>query len=84
MSAKELRLYSQVPAEISLEMLDSPIALIVREADNVIYFTREQFAIGLRFLVPSLAKQVLHFTWAPPVLIHPEYFCKTRVHLIFF
>ena len=54
MSAEELRLYSQVPVKISLEMSDDPTALIVKEADNAIYFTREQFIIGLRFPVPSL------------------------------
>ena len=46
----------------------------VEGADNAVYFTREQFFVGLRFLISSLVKQFLHFTWAPPVLIHPKVF----------
>ena len=56
MSAEELRLYNQVPTKISLEMSDGPVASTIEEADNVIYFTREQFVVGLRFPVPSLLK----------------------------
>ena len=74
MSAEELRLYNQVHTKISLEMSDDPAASTVREADNVIYFTREQFVAGLRFPVPSLVKQFLHFTQAPPALIHLNVF----------
>ena len=47
---------------------------LVGEADNAIYFTREQFAARLRFPVPSLVKQFLHFTKAPPALVHPNVF----------
>ena len=74
MFAKELKLYSQVPIEISLEMSDNPVASTIREADNAIYFTQEQFSAELRFLVLSLVKKFLHFTWAPPVLVNPNVF----------
>ena len=40
-STKELRLYNQIPVEISLETLDGTTTTTVREADNVVYFTRE-------------------------------------------
>ena len=33
-------------------------------------FTREQLEVGLRFPVLALVKQFLHFTQAPPALIH--------------
>ena len=56
MSIEELRLYSQVLAEISLEVSDDVATLAVGEADNTIYFTREQFATGIHFPVPSLVK----------------------------
>ena len=52
MSIEELRLYSQILAEISLETLDSTATSTVREAENAIYFTREQFVVGLRLPVP--------------------------------
>ena len=56
MSTKELRLYSQVLAEICLVVSDDLTTSTVEEADNAIYFTREQFASGLRFPVSSLVK----------------------------
>ena len=74
MYASELRLYCLVLAEVSLEMLDDLTTSTAGEADNTIYFTREQFTVGLRFLVPSLVKQFLHFTRAPPALVHPNVF----------
>ena len=70
MSAKELKLYSQIPVEIGLETLDGANT----STNNVVYFTREQFTIGLLLPVPSLVKQFLHFTRAPPALIHPNAF----------
>ena len=60
MSMEELRSYCQILDNISLELSDGPTASTVGEADNTIYFTREQFAAGLRFLVSSLVKQFLH------------------------
>ena len=47
MSTEELRLYSQIPTEINLETSDNEATIIVREEDNVVYFTRELFAVGL-------------------------------------
>ena len=78
MFTEELRLYSLVPAEISLEVLDGPTTSTVGEADNAIYFTREQFAAGLRFLIPSVVKHFIHFTQAPPALVHLNVFWILR------
>ena len=47
MSIKELRLYYQVPAEISLKMSDSLATSTIGEVHNAIYFILEQFAAGL-------------------------------------
>ena len=74
MSVEELRLYNQIPAEISLEMSDGASTSNFGEVDNVVYFTWEQFVVVLRLTVPSLVKQFLHFTRAPPALIHPNAF----------
>ena len=73
-SVEELRLYNQIPAEISLKTSNCAATLTVGEAGNVVYFTREQFSTGLHLLVPSLVKQFLHFARAPPALIHPNVF----------
>ena len=55
-------------------MSDDPVTSIVGEADNTIYFTREQFTVGLHFPILSLVKQYLHFTRAPPTLVHLNVF----------
>ena len=34
----------------------------------------EQFFVRLRLPIPSLVKQFLHFTRAPPTLVHPNAF----------
>ena len=74
MFVEELRLYDQIPAKIYLETLDDAAISTIGEVDNVVYFTREQFPAGLHLLVSSLVKQFLHFTRAPPALIHPNAF----------
>ena len=74
MSVEKLRLYSQVHVKISLETLDGAVVSTIGEVDNVVYFKQEQFAARLRLPVPSLLKQFLHFTWAPPTLVHPNVF----------
>ena len=74
MSVEELRSFSQVPTDIRLEVEECPTALTIEGADNVVYFTHEQFVDGLHFLISSLVKQFLHFTRAPYTLVHPNVF----------
>ena len=74
MFVEELRLFSQVPANIRLEVADGRTALTIGGVDNAVYFTREQFVVGRRFPIPSLVKQFLHFTRSPPTLIHRNVF----------
>ena len=74
MFMEELRSFYQVPDGISLEFSNKPARSTVVQANNTIYFTREQFATGLRFSTSSLMKQFLHVTQAPPALIHPNVF----------
>ena len=74
MSIEELRSFCQVPANISLELSDEVVVSTIGGADNVVYFTREQFAAEIRFPISSLVKQFLYFTQAPPTLIHPNVF----------
>ena len=74
MSAEELRSFCQDPVDIGLELSDIATVSTVGGADNVFYFTPEQFAASLRLPISSLVKQFLHFTRAPPTLIHPNVF----------
>ena len=39
---------------------------------NGVFFTNEHLAAGLRFPIPAIVKQFLHFTRAPPALVHPN------------
>ena len=74
MFVEELRSFSQVPVDIRLEVADGPAAPTIGGADNAVYFTREQFVVELVFHIPSLVKQFMYFTRAPPALIHPNVF----------
>ena len=74
MSVEDLRSFRQVHAAIRLEMSDGAATLTTGATDNAIYFTREQFAAGLCLPVPFFVKQFLHFTRAPPALVHPNVF----------
>ena len=72
LSMEELRSYYQIPNNIDFELPDGKAESTIDEEDNVVYFTREQLAVGLRFPILSLVKQFLHFSRAPPALIHPN------------
>ena len=69
---EELRAYCEIPDDIDLELMEGPTKSIQGEEHNTMFFTREHLAVGLCFLVPALVKQFLHFTGAPPALIHPN------------
>ena len=49
-----------------------PTRNTIGEDGNAVYFTLEQLATGLCFLMPALVKQFLHFTRAPPASVHPN------------
>ena len=74
MFVEELRSFYQVSTDISLELSDGATVSIVGGADNVVYFTLEHFVDRLHFPISSLVNQLLHFTRAPHVLIHPNVF----------
>ena len=71
MFIEELRSFSKVPTNISLELSDCAAAG-GRGGNNVVYFTLEQ--AELCFPILSLVKKFLHFTKALPMLIHPNVF----------
>ena len=45
---------------------------VEKAADNAVYFSKEQFNAGLRFPLPSLFKEFLHFTQIPSAYVHPN------------
>ena len=72
LSMEELRAYCEIPDDSDIVLSEGPAKNTAGKEYNAVYFTREQLAAGLRFPVPSLVKQFLHFTRAPPALIHPN------------
>ena len=59
-----------IPNGVSVQLVDREAVSTEKSADNAIYFTNEQFNVGLRFPLPSLFKEFLHFTQIPPAYIH--------------
>ena len=64
--------YCKVPDDIDLRLMERENESTLDREHNGVFFTREHLAAGLRFPVPAIVKQFLHFTWAPPALIHPN------------
>ena len=61
-----------VPNGVSVELMDGEVVSTEKNEDNAIFFTKEQFNVGLRFPLSSLFKEFLHFTQIPPTYIHPN------------
>ena len=64
--------YCEVPNNIDLWLMDKTDESTLGGEHNGVFFTWEHLAAGLRFPVPALVKQFLHFTREPPALIHPN------------
>ena len=69
---EELKVYCEVPDNIDLRLMERADDSTLGGEHNGVFFTREHLAAGLRFPVPAIVKQFLHFTRAPPTLIHPN------------
>ncbi|RVW72530.1 hypothetical protein CK203_053229 [Vitis vinifera] len=60
------------PNGVLVGLMDGEVTTTEKSEDNAIFFTKEQFNAGLRFPLPSLFKEFLHFTQIPPAYIHPN------------
>ena len=60
------------PNDISVQLVDGDAMTTEKAANNAIYFSNEQFNAGLRFPLPSLFKEFLHYTQISPAYIHPN------------
>ena len=72
LSMEELRTYCVIPDDIDIVLSKGLAENTVGKEYNAVYYAREQLAARIRFPVPSLVKQFLHFTRASPALIHPN------------
>ena len=75
LTMKELMAYCEVPDNINLRLMERTDESTLGGKQNGVFFTREHLAVGLRFQVLALVKQFLHFTRAPPALIHLNVIC---------
>ena len=72
LTMEELMDYCEVPDNTDLRLMERTDESTLGGEHNGVFFTWENLASGLRFPVPTLVKQFLHFTRAPPALIHPN------------
>ena len=72
LTMEELMAYCEVPDVIDLRLMERADESTLGGEHNGVLFTREHLAAGLRFPMPTIVKQFLHFTRAPPALIHPN------------
>ena len=72
LTMEELMRYCKVPDDIIFRLVDRLGESTLSLEHNGVFFTREHLAAGLRFPVPAIVKQFLHFTRGPPALVHPN------------
>ena len=75
LTMEELMVYCEVPDDIDLRLMERADESTLGGEHNGVFFTLEHLATGLRFPLPTIVKQFLHFTRAPPALIHPNVIC---------
>ena len=75
LTMEELKAYCKVPDNIDLQLMERANESTLGGEHNGVFFTREHLAVGLRFPVSAIVKQFLHFTRAPPALVHPNMIC---------
>ncbi|RVW54959.1 hypothetical protein CK203_096345 [Vitis vinifera] len=84
LSAKEFHELFCIPNGVSVELTDEEAVSTENNEDHVIFFSKEQFNAGLRFPLPSLFKEFLHFTQIPPAYIHPNMVRKLKTDIFSF
>ena len=62
LNVREFRERFYIPNGVFVELMDGEAVSTEKTEDNAIFFTKEQFNAGLRFPLPSLFKEFLHFT----------------------
>ena len=65
LTIEELKVYCEVPDNIDLRLMERADDSTLDGEHNGVFFTWEHLAAGLRFPVPAIVKQFLHFTRAP-------------------
>ena len=73
LDVNEFRERFSIPNGVYIDLVNEEAAMPTEKGEeNVILFTKEQFNAGLRFPLPALFKEFLHFSQVPPIFIHPN------------
>ncbi|RVW41146.1 hypothetical protein CK203_069842 [Vitis vinifera] len=72
LSVKEFCERFCIPNDVSVELTDEEAISTENNEDHAIFFSNEQFNAELRFPLPSMFKEFLHFSQIPPAYIHPN------------
>ena len=74
LSVKEFRDRFCIPNGVMVEFLNEGEDVVSTEKaeGHAITFSKEQFNVRLRFPLPALFKEFLHFSQIPPAFIHPN------------
>ena len=73
LSEQEFRARFHISDTIPIELTDDETLSDADISNNLVYFTKKQYATRLHLPIPSLFKQFLHFTQIPPVFFHPNF-----------
>ena len=72
LTMEELKVHCKVPDNIDPRLMERADESMLGREHNGVFFTREHLAARLRFPVPTIVKQFLHFTKVSSALIHPN------------
>ena len=72
MTMEELKVHCEVPDNIDLRLMERADESTLGGEHNGVFFTREHLVVRLRFPVPAIVKQFLHFTRVLSALIYPN------------
>ena len=72
LTEREFRELFRMPCGIAICLMDGGPMSTEEESFNAIIFSKEQFNVGLRFLLPSLFKSFFHFTKIPSTFLYPN------------
>ena len=82
LTIEKLKVYCEVPDNIDLQLMERADESTLGGEHNSVFFSQEHLPVGLRFPVPAIVKQFLHFTRAPLALIHPSVCFDIRLCLV--
>ena len=72
LNEREFREHFFIPNGVSVQLVNGDPMSTEKTAHDAIFFSKEQFNVGLHFSLSYLFKQFLHYNQIPPTYIHPN------------